>query len=185
MKPFASLGLVTALLLVTAPQAGAIDDGSTPVGSADSVSLATFEGQVIDLRKGWGKATACHSDGRSTECFATAAEMEATIAPGRSTLRSGGSTFVRLVCASTLRLYSGISYTGSVLALSTQGAVINLSTYGFSNATTSYKVGACSSIFYDGASGSGSVYPGYTGAGAQYPNMVTGWNDRISSVFIS
>ena len=90
----------------------------------------------------------------------------------------------RANCASDLRLYDGISYGGSGPGTRhTAGHVINLAGLGFDNATTSYKIGACSAVFWDGV-GAGAVYPGNTSASAQSPNMVTGWNNRISSVYI-
>lgn len=212
MKMLARLGLAAAVLVPAVPTA-AIDDDSTPVAATPSLAtpwLATFDGEVIDLRQGWGRATACHSDGITTECFATRVEMERSIAAttgadpvlgdpvgdpvlGDQVEDSGpdgvvagfaGGPSSRYVCSSTLRLYTGLSYSGSVLALSSQGQVLNLALWGFSNVTSSYKVGACSSIFYDGTAGNGSVYPGSTGAYAQYTSMWSGWNDRISSVFI-
>ena len=63
--------------------------------------------------------------------------------------------------------------------------VLNLSTYGFDNDTSSYRVGACASTFWAGASGSGSVYPGPTGANASASSMLSGWNNVVSSVYIS
>ena len=89
------------------------------------------------------------------------------------------------VCGTPLRLYNGISYTGTVLALAQRGTPLNLSGYGFDNATTSYKVGGCDADFYTGPSQTGSSYPGNTAAFAQSPSMVTGWNNTISSVYIN
>jgi len=60
-----------------------------------------------------------------------------------------------------------------------------LSAYGIDNAVSSYKVGACSATFFDGAGGGGSIYPGYTGAGAQYSSMVSGWDNRLGSIWIA
>jgi hypothetical protein len=154
-------------LLGTATTAAADDGGP---------SLASFEGGTIDLRDGWGEAQACTSDGESTACFRTEAEMQEYL--------DGQGVAARLACTPSVRLYTGISYTGSSINLTTRGTFINLSVYGFDNQTSSYKIGGCDSVFYDGASGSGSVYPGNTSAGAQLASMVTGWNDRISSIYI-
>lgn len=72
-----------------------------------------------------------------------------------------------------------------MLSLSTRYTAINLAPYGFDNVTSSYKVGACRSGFYDGSSGGGSIYPGSTGAGAQAASMASGWDNRVSSVVIN
>ena len=38
--------------------------------------LATFEGRTINLAQSWGAATACTSDGVTTQCFRSVAEMD-------------------------------------------------------------------------------------------------------------
>jgi hypothetical protein len=188
MKFIATLGLV-ALAVLPAASAAAIGDAEgSRAGTSEASAFAAYDSGTIDLRVGWDSATACHTDGRTTQCFSTEKEMDAALGLSStplaaSALRSGSSAAL-LACGSTLKLYTGTSYTGSVLALSIQFTFLNLSTYGFSNVTSSYKVGGCSSTFYDGSSGSGAVYPGNTSAWAQFPSMVTGWSDRVSSVYI-
>jgi hypothetical protein len=151
--------------------------------SATAASFASLEGRTIDLRNGWGAATACSTDGHTTQCWRTEAEMDAAIgampAPG-----TGIGTRSLATCSSSLRLYDGASFTGTVLAFVSTGSLINLSTYGFSNMTTSYKVGNCGALLYDGANGSGTQYPGNTSANSGYPAMVSGWNNRISSFYM-
>ncbi len=155
--------------------------GSAGAAPKPNPSLASFEGATIDLRGGWGDAKACTSNGTTTTCYRTEAEMDANTQASR--VSSG--VVIQATCSGTLRLYSGTSYTGSLLQLSTQQVYTNLSPYGFDNVTSSYKVGPCSSIFYDGANGSGSVYPGNTNANIQSPTMLGGWDNRISSIYIS
>jgi hypothetical protein len=53
------------------------------------------------------------------------------------------------------------------------------------NVTSSYVVGACAATFYDGAGGGAPVYPGGTGAFASSSVMTSGWDNRVSSVYIS
>lgn len=72
---------------------------------------------------------------------------------------------------------------GSVGALHAE-VYIGLSGYGFDNVTSSYQVGGCAATFYDTAGGTGT-YPGSTGAGASASSMVSGWDNRISSIRIS
>ena len=68
--------------------------------------------------------------------------------------------------------------------LSTRSLWLNLSAYGFDNLTSSYRVGACSVYMAENSSGGGSWYPGNTSAGAQASAMLSGWNNRVSSVYI-
>lgn len=90
----------------------------------------------------------------------------------------------QVACSSSLRLYDGTGYGGAVLNLSSRSTWLNLSTWGFDNRTSSYRIGACSSNLADYTGGGGSWYPGSASAGAQSSSMQTGWNNRISSVFI-
>lgn len=155
--------------------ATATEDSDTEAGGV----VAWFEGRWINLADGWSEAAACTSDGRNTVCYRTEAEMD-------QTSRSAARSVVPFAsCSSSLRLYRSTSYGGAVLQLTTRGVYINLASYGFDNDTSSYRVGACTSYFYDGASGSGSLYPGATGAGAAAASMLAGWDNRISSVYIA
>jgi len=136
----------------------------------------------------WGNATACAVTPTGNRCYLNEQEMDLVelqltldkaAAAGTSGISPASS------CATTLRLYTGASFTGSVVSLSTQATWINLSTYGIDNATSSYKVGACSSVFREGVAGTGVTYPGSTVAGAQAASMVTGWDNTVSSVRIN
>ncbi|MFV1991886.1 MAG: hypothetical protein ACC652_14230, partial [Acidimicrobiales bacterium] len=91
-----------------------------------------FEGQIIDIAGDWDEATACMVSGEPgnlPECFRTEAEMNARIGDAAaigtspSTLsptkaQSGsGVVLYGTTCAASMRLYSGTSYSGSVLWL--------------------------------------------------------------------
>lgn len=170
--------VVLCSLLVASMMAG------HPTASASTVDdggvIAWFDGAWIDLTDGWGEARACTSDGRTTVCYRSEAEMD------RAAHTSTGFSVVPLAaCSSSLRLYRSTSYGGAVLQLTTRYTYINLSGYGFDNDTSSYRVGACAAYFYDGANGGGSVYPGSTGAGVSASSMVSGWDNRISSVYVT
>ena len=157
-------------------------DDSQAVTPADP-SAAAFEGTTVDLARSWGNADACIEIDGTVECYRTERQLDAAhpeFAAGESS-----SLAALASCSSSLRLYRSNNYTGGTLVLTTRGVVINLSTYGFDNDTSSYRVGACSSTFWAGSSGSGSVYPGNTGAWASAPSMLAAWNNFISSVYIS
>lgn len=168
------------MILLTTAMTMIIPLSARPVGAESAGVLATFEGQVIDLSVSWGKARACTSDGITTQCFRTEAEMDR--AAGAST--PTGSVGTMAACSSYLRLYRSTSYGGAVLQLATQYTFINLSLYGFDNDTSSYRVGACPAYFYDGANGGTPLYPGATGANSSAATMLTGWDNRVSSVYI-
>ena|SRR6478752_213889 len=165
-----------ALCLALAPMSIA-----TAEETVDSV-VATFEGDLIALADGWGEATACTSDDSGTRCYRTETEMDESESPGQ---RARGDVSPLAVCSTSLRLYSATSFGGSVLQLSTRSSYLNLSSYGFDNTTSSYQIGACSALFFDGANGGAPTYPGATGAGASATSMSAGWDNRVSSVFIA
>lgn len=143
--------------------------------------VADFEGTRINLRDGWGPARACTSDGTITTCYRSEADMDRAEPAAQ---RSGGVT-PSAACSSSLRLYRSTSFGGSVLQLTIRGTYTNLSAYGFDNDTSSYKVGACSAYLYDGSSGGAPTYPGSTGANVSASSMTSGWDNRVSSVYIT
>lgn len=174
--------LVIALSTAAFAQPARADTSTQP-----NPSIATFGHGTIDLRHGWGAAKACASDGQHTTCFTTEAAMDDYLASVVDDVVDvvGGALEGLLACSPSVKLYPNTSFGGTVLSLSTQGVVVNLSTYGVDNTTSSYKVGGCNSIFYDGANGAAPVYPGSTAAGATASSMSSGWDNRISSIFIS
>jgi hypothetical protein len=164
---------------------------ATPVGasSADQEGVAFFEGRYIDLRDGWGEAQACLviDTTRPARCFRSEEDLEAHIDNFGLAGESGELVVVEAAsaCSSSLRLYDGTNYTGAVLHLSTRTTWINLSSYGFSNKTSSFKVGACSTYLAELSNGGGDWYPTSASiAGKVAPSMASGWNNRVSSVYI-
>lgn len=149
--------------------------------------LATFDGGHIDLRDGWGDAEACVVWGteRGVECFGSEAELVAHIESVEKAGAIGESAALASQCSTSLKLYDGIGYTGAALHLYQRTTWVNLSNHGWSNRTSSYKVGACSSIFADGANGGGDRYPiSLTEANDVATSMTSGWNNKVSSVYI-
>jgi hypothetical protein len=175
-----------ALVLISVATMGALVAG-TETSAAGRGTRAWYGDHWIDLARDWETATACSVGDDGAFCFATEAELDAYLASTTSAAAvAAGPVTLALSCSSTLRLYDGTSYTGSLLSLSTRGTFITLSLYGFDNRTSSYKVGACDSYFYSGASGGGSLYPiGNTQAFDQFTSMLVGWNNTVSSVYIT
>ncbi len=176
--------VLTALAVAGAAPSGLAE--ASPSGRAGDASEAVFGGAVIDLADGWGSAGACAELGDSVECYRTEPELLAAhpelVADVAFGLDSG--VVAAAACSSSLRLYRLTGYGGSALYLTTRSVVQNLSSFGFDNDTSSYRVGACSAAFYSGANLSGSQYPGSTGANAAASSMAGGWDNLVSSVII-
>src|SRR5690606_2032672 len=141
-------------LVAAGPPAGASAQ-ATPAAAPGDPAHAHFEGRTINLAERRGEARACIQLDAETYCYRSEAELEGVHA----------STTVRLACATALRLYDGTSFGTPVLSLTATGVVINLSSYGFDNKTSSHRVGACNSTFYDVSGGGAPTYPGNTSAG--------------------
>jgi len=178
----ATVVLALVIVLSAAPpiragaQRGAGDDSAVP-----SV-VGFFEGEWISLADGWGDARACTSDdGRTARCYRSEAEMDEAEGPARSSLRGAEA---RAACSGPVRLYRLANFGGSVLQLSAQNQFLNLASYGFDNDTSSYRIGPCAARFYD-VWPSGGLYPGPTSAWIASVSMVGGWDNRISSVYIT
>lgn len=155
---------------------------SGPVQAAPphgDIQMATFEGQTFDMADGWGSASAhpeiraCHINNGTATCYRSESQMNDATA--------GPTPYAS--CASSLRLYDGTSQTGAVINLTTRLTTLSLSTYGFDNRTSSYRVGGCSSNFYSGILS--GLYGGNTSANASASTMLTGWDNAVSSVYIN
>jgi hypothetical protein len=174
------LFVVLALLVVASMSAGAVSEREE--------GMATFEGRIIDLRDGWGDARACLVSDTTdlAQCFRSEAELLSAVdADLNSADDVGFAAMAASACSSSLRLYDGTNYSGAVLYLTTRTSWINLSSYGFSNRTSSFKVGACFSYLADLSNGGGDWYAtSATTAWKVAPTMASGWNNRVSSVYI-
>ncbi len=84
-----------------------------------------------------------------------------------------------------MKLYDGLYHTGQVLYMRDRLQWINISAFGFSNRTSSFKIGPCSSYLADYNWGGGSWYStSATQAWDVAYVMASGWNNRVSSVYI-
>jgi len=146
---------------------------------------ATFEGHVIDLAGGWGQAKACVEVEGAVACYRSERQMlDAYDTRSVALAATAVEPTAALTCASSLRLYDGAGFGGQVLMLTSRQVGLNLSSYGFDNKTSSYKVGACGVSMYSSANLGGSLYQGATGANASAASMNAGWDNAVSSVWI-
>jgi len=180
-----SLTVCVVTALVVAAPVGASE--ASPTGASVGVE-AVFEGRPIDLTGDWGDATACliWNEVGVHECFRTEAEMDKRAAELEQEFGlPPGDPAKTTYCSGSVKLYDGVVYTGNVLNFRDRFTWINLSTYGFSNKTSSYKIGPCSSIFADYNSGG---YPRYSSTETEAWDtatvMASGWGNRVSSIYI-
>jgi hypothetical protein len=173
-------------LLVAGALAAGLGIAPTPAEALSSGSAARFEGRIIDLRAGWGAARACIEHDGVVDCYRSEKQMLAAHpqASGGVSQLAGASVAAAAACSSSLRLYDGTSFGGQVLTLTTRQTTLNLSSYGFDNLASSYKVGACATSLYASANLGGSAYPGSTAANSSASSMLSGWNNTVSSVWI-
>lgn len=181
-RKLATAVAIAAFLVAVVPGSGLAEGIASPPSQP---TVAWFEGAQIDLSKGWGEARACFV-ARSlglVECFpdqagllARESQLQAQIAASPDLAAS--------TCSSPLRLYANTSYGGREVDFYDRGYWQNLSNWSFDNQTSSYKVGVCGVYLADYANGGGSWYPGNTSPGYNSATMLSGWNDRISSIYI-
>ena len=150
---------------------------------------AVFEGDVIELDGDWGPAKACVITESATRCFRSEKQMDRFLvaqAPVRNRTDTSAdfASAAFTTCGSSIRLYDGAGFTGTVLSTAIRWTYLNLANYGFSNRTSSYRVGGCAVEMYGGENGSGGVYPGGTWAGAGAGSMLGGWGNAISSLYM-
>ncbi len=193
-----ALLVVAALIAVSAVSASAASSKRGPA------AVAMFEGRAIDLASGWQGAQSClvwPEVLTTVECFSSEAGLKTRVVqlggtlPGQSarsassmpfTSSGGGATTASASCSSFVRLYDGVFYTGASLWLSSRSTWLNLSSLGFDQRTSSFKIGACSAYFADYSNGGGAWYPTWaTQAWHVAPWMASGWDNDVSSVFIS
>ena len=185
---------VLAFALAASATAAAATGNDAPESTGTGNNGAVFGSEVIDISEDWGDATAClvwPDQLDVPECFGTEAELEKRVAGieseglGQNLVES--ATMARSAnCSGYLKLYDGTSYTGSTLWLRGRVQWFNLASFNFDQKTSSFKVGPCSAYFADLAFGGGSWYP--TSATQAYDvasTMLSGWNNDVSSVYIT
>jgi hypothetical protein len=183
---------VTAFVPLFAGEASATSPSIIGPDDPGKGKLAWFEGEQIDLGKGWGPAKACALTETSLRCYRSEAQMDRALGlenaddvnDGPVSSLAGFASSALTTCSSSVRLYENGSYGGSVFSISIRWTYINLGGYGFDNRASSYRVGACDAQFYAGSSGGGGSYPGGTWAFASSSSMCCGWDNVVTSIYI-
>ena len=163
------------------PLGGRAEDPAADIPAAAPTSRAEFEGRRIDLSQGWEGARSCIVLGPTTvpDCFRTTEAADARVAILSSQAAASFS------CATPLRLYENGGWWGRTLYFYSRGYWQNLGDYGFDNQLSSYIVGACWTYLAENNNGGGAWHPGSSAPGAAVPWMSLGWNDRVSSIYIT
>jgi hypothetical protein len=150
-------------------------------------AIASYNGGTINLSQGWGTAAVCAVTAAGTSCFSSQSDYQTWLSSrvqAASPALDAAGPDVSINCATGFDLYQNIDYGGGELVIFDQAAWINLSTYGFSDELSSYKVGACSVAMTDAPNGGGDVYPGATSPGSDVSWIGAAWNDRVQSVYV-
>lgn len=151
-------------------------------GAKGQTTIATFEGQSIDLSTNWNGAKACIVLLRAdvVECFRSLAGAEARVSAVTTLAAGYGYT-----CSSPLRLFEHNTYGGRQLMFFDRLYWQNLTDYGFNDQMTSYQIGACYSYLAEHVNGAGAFYPGPTSPWSVVPWPAAGWDNRVSSIYIA
>jgi len=157
------------------PERPAVAAGSTP-------DAATFEGRRIDLAKNWEQAQACIvlRQAQIVECFRTLDQAEAQASAVMAQYAAAGYS-----CSSPLRLFEHSYYGGRQLLFFDRGYWQNLTDYGFNDQLSSYIVGACYTYQAEHINGVGAFYPGPGWAWSGVPYLISGWDNRMSSLYMA
>ena len=168
MKPSRLWSVLIAVVLIVAVS----ESGARAAGAAPS-SASASTGGPIDLRHGWDDYDHC----------TVWAEGNVECVTGTSASTARRNQIALSGCP--VSLYRGSGYTGQELTLYPEGVWLNLSDFGFDNATVSFIGTGCGFHLAENQWGGGWWYPGYTGPWAATSNMGSSWNYRVSSVYIN
>lgn len=163
------------------PQLG--DDGT----AGEPGAIALFEGKMLDLSRDWGEAKSCliWKQAGISECFRTDEEMEARDAEAtrqHPEVQEQATAAAR--CSGALHLYEHVNRQGRHLMFRDRGYWQNLGGWGFNDKLSSFATGPCGVHLAYHVNGGGGWYPGNTGANVVSHQMISGWNDEVSSIYI-
>src|SRR5215207_5265322 len=93
---------------------------------SSTAAFGWFEGRQIDLTQEWGTAKACAVTPRGTRCFRDEAQMDRFLGfeqkEAAASASAGGPGFDKaaMTCSSSIRLYDGSWFSGTVLSIAIQ-----------------------------------------------------------------
>lgn len=145
-----------------------------PATATAATGNAVHGATSLDLARDWGTAGAClvHAGETIVRCFDDEAAMDAHVA----TLPMAATA-----CSSWTKLYEDRWFGGRVLQFRDRGHWQDLAPYGFSDRTSSWRVGGCPATLAKGSGGSGSWLHQAPHVGANAPSS---WDDTISSLML-
>lgn len=166
-------------------------DDSAPESSV----VAFFEGEQLRLADGWKDAQSCVVWQGVTECFRSdtdaavvIAEIDAeSVSPTMEAPTSKPNGRANKACnRSCLHLYEHNDFKGRHLTFCDRGFWQNLGTkYGFNDKLSSYKTGVRGVHLSKDVNGNGGWYPGDTSSCTSMSQMNSGWNDKVSAIYIN
>jgi hypothetical protein len=130
-------------------------------------------------------ASAQSASAQSASAQSASAQSASAQSASAQSASATASATASASCSSPLRLYDYTYYGGRQLAFWSRGYWQNLADYGFDNQTSSYFVGGCTSYLADYAYGGGAWHPGAGNPGAGVPWMSYGWDNRVSSIYVT
>jgi hypothetical protein len=177
------LALASAAAIVLSAGSMAAAAPSTDARAAGAV--ATFEGQSIALGNSWGEAKVCVVSRRlsATTCFRST-QAAAAFRTATSPSADQSEVAVPLLCANPLVLWADGQGSGRQLQFCDTGYWQNLSDYSFDNQMSPFSTGNSNTHMAENAGGGGAWYPGNTERMCYTGYLVSGWNDRVSSVYL-
>lgn len=156
----------------------------------ESNVIAFFEGEQLRLADGWKDAQSCVVWQGVTECFRSDTNADVVIADIEAeiiTPASKPNDRANKACnRSCLHLYEHNDFKGRHLTFCDRGYWQNLGTkYGFNDKLSSYKTGVRGAHLSKDVNGNGGWYPGDTSSCTSISQMNSGWNDKVSAIYIN
>ncbi|MDQ6726808.1 MAG: hypothetical protein M3066_11675 [Actinomycetota bacterium] len=144
-----------------------------------NAELDARERQLEPQRRQVAAAQAAVSRAATTQAAAAQPVAGTVTAPAPALAASSYS------CSSSLDLYDYTWYGGRRLSFWDRGLWQNVGDFGFNDQLSSYIVGACYVYLAEHDNGGGAWYPGVTSSYHPESSMVAGWDNQVSSLYIT
>lgn len=154
-------------------------------------TYAAFDGKILNLAVSWGDAQSCvvWKQGGVAECFRTEQEgnnlvSQIELSMSEETGPAAAPNPLLACSRNCLHIYQHSNFGGRDLTFCDRGYWQNLTSYGFNDELSSFKTGSHGVHLAEHTGGGGNWYPGNTDACVSAGGMSSGWNDRVSSIYI-